>query len=399
MCVGARVRIPFSCISKERTAKLGARRQRTGQADFLVVAAGRGGARSSRPARGEPEQLPGPHGEPAFTRPGQAREFRRADTRVTSEPCWIGIDVSKAKLDVAVHPSSTRSQIDNTAAGIATLTDQLRALGPERIVLEATGGYEIVVAAALASEQLPVVIVNPRQVRDFARATGQLAKTDQLDAHVLARFAAAIQPEVRPLPDATTRALSALVARRRQLQDMLTAEQHRLMTAAVQDAPNALRDQIGEHIDWLRRQIQHLDDELNQQIRSSPLWREREDLLRSIPGIGPIVSATLLSQLPELGQLDRKAIAKLVGVAPLSRDSGTLRGKRTIWGGRAAVRAVLYMAALVATRHNPHIRSFYQRLIAAGKARKLALVACMRKLLLLCNAILRNHTPWSPLTP
>jgi transposase len=318
---------------------------------------------------------------------------------VTSEPCWIGIDVSKAKLDVAVHPSSTRSQIDNTAAGIATLTDQLRALGPERIVLEATGGYEIVVAAALASEQLPVVIVNPRQVRDFARATGQLAKTDQLDAHVLARFAAAIQPEVRPLPDATTRALSALVARRRQLQDMLTAEQHRLMTAAVQDAPNALRDQIGEHIDWLRRQIQHLDDELNQQIRSSPLWREREDLLRSIPGIGPIVSATLLSQLPELGQLDRKAIAKLVGVAPLSRDSGTLRGKRTIWGGRAAVRAVLYMAALVATRHNPHIRSFYQRLIAAGKARKLALVACMRKLLLLCNAILRNHTPWSPLTP
>jgi transposase len=318
---------------------------------------------------------------------------------VTSDASWIGIDISKAKLDVAVHPSGERWQVDNNAAGVASLAERLRTYTPERIVLEATGGYESVVAAALASEQLPVVVVNPRQVRDFARATGQLAKTDQLDAHVLAHFAAAIQPEVRPLPDATTRTLSALVARRRQLQDMLIAEQNRLMTAAVQDASHALREQLGEHIDWLRRQIQDLDNELNQQIRSSPVWREREDLLRSIPGIGPIVSATLLSQLPELGQLDRKAIAKLVGVAPLSRDSGTLRGKRTIWGGRAAVRSVLYMAALVASRHNPRIRTFYQRLVAAGKARKLALVACMRKLLLLCNAILRNHTPWSPVTP
>jgi transposase len=318
---------------------------------------------------------------------------------VTSDASWIGIDISKAKLDIAVHPSGERWQIDNNAAGVASLVEQLRTYTPERIVLEATGGYESVIAAALVSEQLPVVVVNPRQVRDFARATGQLAKTDQLDAHVLAHFAAAIQPEVRPLPDATTRALSALVARRRQLQDMLTAEQNRLLTAAVQDAPQALREQLSEHIDWLRRQVKDLDDELDHQIRSSPLWREREDLLRSIPGIGPIVSATLLSQLPELGQLDRKAIAKLVGVAPLSRDSGTLRGKRTIWGGRAAVRAVLYMAALVATRHNPQIRAFYQRLVAAGKARKLALVACMRKLLLLCNAILHTNTRWSNVTP
>lgn len=226
-----------------------------------------------------------------------------------------------------------------------------------------------------------------------------MAKTDQLDADVLAHFAAAIRPELRPLPDATTRALSALVARRRQVHDMLNAEQNRLLLAAVQDGPDALRTQLGEHIDWLRRQIKQLDDELNQQIRSSPLWREREDLLRSIPGIGPIASATWLSQLPELGHLGRKAIAKLVGVAPLSRDSGTLRGKRTIWGGRAAVRAVLYMAALLATRHNPQIRALYQRLVAAGKARKLALVACMRKLLLQCNAILHTHTPWSPITP
>ena len=310
---------------------------------------------------------------------------------------------ASAKLDVAVQPSGERWQVDNSAAASVGLIEQLRALAPERVVLEASGGYEIVVAAALASEQLPVVVVNPRQVRDFARATGQLAKTDRLDAQVLAHFAEAIRPEVRPLADATTRALSTLVARRRQLQDMLTAEQNRLMTAAVQDAPHALRDQIGEHIDWLRKQIQYLDDELNQQIRSSPLWRDREDLLRSIPGIGPIVSATLLSQLPELGQLDRKAIAKLVGVAPLSRDSGTLRGKRTIWGGRANVRAnvraVLYMAALVAARHNPQLRVFYQRLLAAGKPRKVALVACIRKLLLLCNAVLRTQTRWSPITP
>jgi transposase len=318
---------------------------------------------------------------------------------VTDDACWIGIDVSKAKLDVASYPNGSNWQVDNTSAGIATLSEQLRELAPERIVLEATGGYESVVAANLAAEQLPVVVVNPRQVRDFARALGQLAKTDRLDAAVLAHFAEAIRPEVRPLPDAMARALSARVARRRQLLDMLTAEQHRLMMAAVQDAPHALRDQIGEHIDWLRRQSKELDDELHQQVRASPVWREREDLLRSIPGIGPIASATLLSQLPELGQLDRKAIAKLVGVAPLSRDSGTLRGKRMIWGGRAAVRAVLYMAALSAIRHNPHIRVFYERLVAAGKPRKVALVASMRKLLLLCNAVLRTHTRWSPVIP
>jgi transposase len=266
-------------------------------------------------------------------------------------------------------------------------------------VLEATGGYEVVVAAALASSQLPVVIVNPRQVRDFARATGQLAKTDRIDAQVLARFAEAIRPEYRPLPDVTTRALSALVIRRRQLQEMLTAEQNRLLGAAVQDAPEPLRDQLGEHIEWLRRQLQEVDDDLKREIHSSPLWREREHLLRSIPGIGPIVSATLLSQLPELGQLDRKAIAKLVGVAPLNHDSGTFHGRRKIWGGRTPVRAALYMAALVASRHNPLIRVFYQRLLASGKPKKLALVACMHKLLLQCSAIIRANTPWSPVHP
>jgi transposase len=289
--------------------------------------------------------------------------------------------------------------VSNDATGIAELVTRCVTLAPERIVLEATGGFEMGAAAALAAEQLPVVIVNPRQVRDFARATGQLAKTDRLDAHVLAHFGEAIRPEVRALPEATARQLSALVARRRQLQEMLTAEQHRLMAAAVQNAPQPLRDQLGEHIDWLRRQVQQVDDDLDQQIRSSPVWRERENLLRSIRGIGPIASATLLSHVPELGQLDRKAIAKLVGVAPLNRDSGTLKGARHIWGGRASVRAVLYMAALVATRHNPQIRTFYQRLLAAGKPRKVALVACMRKLLLICNAVLRSHTLWSPASP
>jgi transposase len=318
---------------------------------------------------------------------------------VTEQACWIGIDISKAELDVAVRPSGTRWQVQHDAVGIDALVERCMALAPERIVLEATGGFEIALAAALAAKQLPVVIVNPRQVRDFARATGQLAKTDRLDAAVLAHFGQAIQPDVRPLPDATARALSLLVGRRRQLQDMLLAEQHRLMTAAVQDAPQPLRDDLSEHIAWLRQRLQQANDELNPQLRSSPVGREREDLLRRIGGIGPVVSATLLSQLPELGQLDRKAIAKLVGVAPLNRDSGSLKGLRHIWGGRAPVRAALYMAALVATRHNPQIRSFYQRLLAAGKPRKVALVACMRKLLLICNAVLRSDTLWSPTTP
>jgi transposase len=318
---------------------------------------------------------------------------------VTNVSTWIGIDVSKASLDVAVSPTGEAWQTDRTPAGLSSLVDRVRALRPERIVLEATGGYEAVVAAALATNDLPVVIVNPRQVRDFARATGQLAKTDRIDAQVLAHFAEAIRPEARPLPDATTRALSALVARRRQLQEMLTAEQNRLMAAAVQDGPEPLREQLGEHIDWLRRQLKQLDDDLNQQVQSSPLWREREQLLRTIPGIGKIVSATLLSQLPELGQLDRKAIAKLVGVAPLNNDSGTFHGRRRIWGGRAAVRAALYMGALVATRYNPPIRAFYTRLLAAGKPRKVALVACMRKLLLQAHAVLRTNTPWSPALP
>ena len=304
---------------------------------------------------------------------------------------FIGIDVAQATLEVAVRPSDERWQVANDATGIAELVPRLEALSPTLIVLEATGGLELPVLAALGSVGQPVVAVNPRQVRDFAKAVGQLAKTDALDAQVLAHFAEAVRPPVRPLPDATTQALAALVTRRRQLVEMLTAEDNRRRTA-----PTAIRADIQAHMAWLRKRLQDLDKELGQALRASPLWREREDVLRSVPGIGPTVTATLLAELPELGTLDRKQIAALVGVAPLNRDSGTLRGKRTVWGGRATVRAALYMATLVATQRNPVIRAVYARLLAAGKLKQVALTACMRKLLVICNALVKHRTRWAP---
>ena len=255
--------------------------------------------------------------------------------------------------------------------------------------MEATGGRQLPVAAALATAGLAVAVVNPRQVRDFARAIGQLAKTDALDAQLLARFAEVVQPTPRPLPDAQAQELSALLARRRQLVGMRTAERNRLDTALP-----AVRPRIQAHIAWLDDELAALDHDLRDAVQASPLWRERENLLRSVPGVGPTTALTLLAEVPELGHLDRKAIAALVGVAPLACESGTLRGRRVVWGGRARVRAALYMAALVATRHNPTIRAFYQRLCAAGKPKKVALTACMHKLLLILNAILRHHTPW-----
>src|SRR5262245_27888947 len=259
------------------------------------------------------------------------------------------------------------------------------------MVLEATGGLELPLLAALGSAGLPVVAVNPRQVRDFAKAVGKLAKTDALDARVLAHFADAVRPAVRPLPDAATQALTALVTRRRQLVEMLTAEQNRRRTA-----PAAIRADIQAHIAWLQGRLKGLDQDLDRALRSSPLWREHEDLLRSVPGIGPVVTATLVAELPELGTLGRKQIAALVGVAPLNRDSGTLRGKRTVWGGRATVRAALYMAALVGTQRNPVLRALYQRLLAAGKLKKVALTACMHKLLTILNALMKHRTRWAP---
>ncbi len=301
----------------------------------------------------------------------------------------VGIDVSKATLDVAVVPSGEQWQVSNDARGIGQLVEQLQQLGPERIVLEATAAYEVPVVAALGSVGLPVVVVNPRQVRQFARSIGQLAKTDVLDAHVLARFGAAVQPQVRPLPDAATRELAALLARRRQLVEMHTAETNRLAKAHERVRPS-----IRELLRFLDKRIAELDRELHDQLRASPLWREKENLLRSIPGVGRVLSATLLAELPELGTLGHKQVAALVGVAPLNRDSGQWRGKRTIWGGRAVVRAVLYMATTVGVRHNPSLRALFERLMAAGKHRQAALVACMHKLLSICNAVLRSKTVW-----
>lgn len=305
-------------------------------------------------------------------------------------PTFVGIDVSKARLDIAVRPSGQSESVLNDKAGIEALIKNLGEIKPTLIVLEATGGFERELTRALASAELAVVVVNPRQVRDFAKATGQLAKTDTIDAMVLARFAQAVRPAVRALPDQVTLDLRALIARRRQLTEMIVAENNHLSRAS-----KTVRKEITAHIRFLEAQLGRLDKDLDQSIRQSPIWCERKDLLKSVPGIGPIVSLTLLAELPELGQLNRKQIAALVGVAPFNRDSGKLKGRRAIWGGRATVRAMLYMAALVASRRNPVIRDFYKRLRNRGKAPKLALVACMRKLLAVVNSMIKHKTQWS----
>ena len=304
-------------------------------------------------------------------------------------PCFVGIDVAKAQLDIAVRPSGERWAVPNDAGGVVTLVERLQALHPTLIVLEATGGLERIATAALATAGLPVVIVNPRQARDFARATGQLAKTDALDARALAHFADVIRPTPRPLPDAQTQELRALLGRRQQLIGMRTAEQNRLAGTSER-----LTQDIEAHIAWLNARIATLDDALETMLRASPLWRANDDLLQSVPGIGPVCARTLVLELPELGTLNRQQIAALVGVAPLNCDSGTLRGRRTIWGGRAHVRTVLYMGTLVATRYNPRIKTFYERLLAAGKVKKVALTACMHKFLTILNAMLKHRTPW-----
>lgn len=304
---------------------------------------------------------------------------------------FIGIDVAKAQLEFACRPREETGTMANDESGVAALVARCQARTPTLIVCEATGGYEAALVAALATAGLPIVIANPRQVRDFAKATGQLAKTDALDARVLALFAERVRPAVRPLPDAAVEALEALLTRRRQLVEMLTAERNRLLIAR---AP--VRRDLQQHIRFLERRLREADDDLHTAVKASPAWRVKDDLLQSVPGVGPVVSLTLLAQLPELGRLSHKEIAALVGVAPLNRDSGTLRGKRLVYGGRAPVRAVLYMAALVASRRNPAIRAFYARLRAAGKPAKVALTACMRKLLTILNAIARDGRPWQP---
>ena len=309
------------------------------------------------------------------------------------EPRFVGIDVSKAQLDVAVRPTGKRWTLPYDQTGIEGLIPQIVDLEPALVLLEATGGLELPLVAALAAAALPVVVVNPRQVRDFAKATGTLAKTDTLDAGVLAHFTDAVRPEVRPLKDAETQVLNSLTARRHQVMTMLVSEKNRLGTAI-----GAVSPRIEAHIAWLEQELSDLDKGLRQTLRRSPVWREKDDLLRTVPGVGEQISLTLLANLPELGTLNRRQIAALVGVAPYNRDSGTLRGKRAVWGGRSRVRAVLYMGALVASRHNPAIRDFYQRLLAAGKPKKVALVASMRKRLVILNGMLKHGSPWCDMT-
>ena len=306
----------------------------------------------------------------------------------------VGIDVAKAELVVAVRPTGERWTVANDERGVRTLVDRLRRESVELIVLEATGGYELLCVAALAAAALPVVVANPRQIRDFAKATGQLAKTDRIDADIIALFAERVRPAVRPLPDADAQELDALLARRRQLIEMLTAERNRLGQVFGR-GKRGVKKSLKGHIAFLERELRIADTDLGDMVRTSPAWRERDDLLQSVPGVGRVLSLTLLADLPELGRLSRRAIAKLVGIAPLSRDSGTLRGRRFVQGGRATVRAVLYMATLAATKHNRLIRAFYRRLLAAGKPKKLTLVASMRKLLTILNTIVRTQQRWS----
>jgi len=331
----------------------------------------------------EPEQLSGPP-SPNHARKGQ--QGRRS----LKERMYVGIDIAKATMDLCVYETGQRWTLPNDEEGIGQAISCLVPLKPALAVLEATGGFEAPLAGALAVARIPVAVVNPRQVRDFAKATGRLAKTDAIDAWVIAHFAASICPEPRYLEDAQSQELGAILARRRQVLEMVTAEKNRLGMARSQ----LVRQRIEAHISWLKEEIGDLDGKLRRSIEESPIWREKDNLLQSAKGVGPVLSVTLLAELPELGRLNRKEIAALAGVAPFNRDSGSMRGKRTIWGGRAAARAALYMGTLAAIRSNPAIRPFYQRLCAAGKAKKVAITACMRKLLTILNAMLRDGRKW-----
>jgi transposase len=320
---------------------------------------------------------------PYFARPG-------IGGFIMSQPqVFVGIDVSKSKLDLAVLPGGRQWNLKHDERGIVSLVERLLKLQPALIVLEATGGLEMPLVGALSAVSLPVVMVNPRQVRDFAKATGKLAKTDVIDAQILARFGKALRPSVRPLKDEQTRELSALVTRRRQIMEMLVAEKNRLHSA-----PACVRSQIRAHISWLEKHLGDTDQDLQKLIKESPIWRTKDMLLRSVPGVGPALCATLLCNLPELGRLNRRQIAALVGVAPLNRDSGRFRGRRRVWGGRGHVRSILYMGTISAIRYNPVIREFYRHLRSVGKAPKVAITACMRKLITILNAMLKTQTPW-----
>jgi transposase len=306
-----------------------------------------------------------------------------------STECFVGIDVSKDTLDVCAYPTQDTFRVPNSPDGLDELIKRLKPIEPRLIVFEATGGYETLAVSSLAAAGLPVVVVNPRQIRDFAKSIGRLAKTDVIDAGVIARFASAVRPELRPLKDSPSQELTGLVTRRRQIVGMIVAETNRLNAATRRN-----RRDIQAHIRWLQKRQDQIDDEIKRNIKNSPLWRTTDQILQSASGVGPATSSTLISCVPELGQLNHKKIACLIGVAPLNRDSGRFKGRRMIWGGRAQVRAVLYMSTLSAIRFNPIIRQFYQRLKEAGKCFKVAMVACMRKLLIILNAMVRNQTKW-----
>jgi transposase len=336
--------------------------------------------------------MPGPRARIRKAGPSDVLNLSRKEPVKSATETFIGIDVSKATLDVHVLPSGEAWSTPNEDAAVRTLVTRLADLQPTLIVLEATGGLERRALAALLVAKLPAVAVNPRQVRDFAKATGHLAKTDALDACLLARFADRIRPPVRPARDEKTRELEALIVRRRQVVDMITAEKNRLSAAPPsQRVIRAIRKTIA----CLQKQLDEIDSDINGAVRDSPAWREKDDLLRGVPGIGKVVSRTLLAQAPELGTLNRKQVAALIGLAPLNRDSGNQRGRRCIWGGRAHIRQVLYMGTLAAIRCNPLISAFHARLVAAGKLPMVAIVACMRKLLTILNAMLRSNSPWS----
>lgn len=309
----------------------------------------------------------------------------------TQSSQFIGLDISKAYLDIGINPDGEGWRDTNTVDGIERVVEKLKVLQPSLIVLEATGGYEVNVATALALAGLPVAVVNPRQVRDFAKSLGKLAKTDRLDAGVLAHFAQAIRPEARYLPDPQARELQALVNRRKQIIEIRVSEKNRLSTAHAKIKPS-----IEKVIEFLTKELEQLDDNIHDQIRRSDIWREKDDLLQSVPGVGKVLSTTLLADLPELGQLNRKKIAALAGLAPYNCDSGLMKGKRAIWGGRAPVRNALYMAALSASRYNPVIRTFFAHLLKQGKVFKVAITACMRKLLTILNAMIRSMQQWQP---
>lgn len=308
-----------------------------------------------------------------------------------ADPVFLGLDVARDDLEVAVYPTGAGWRVPNTPAGHARLIRWAQTHHPARVVLEATGGYERAVDTALYAAGLPVVVSNPRQVRDFARSRNILVKTDHVDAQVIARFAAEVQPPLRPRPSVASQALHALVTRRRQLLTDRVAEQQRRRLA-----PPVVRADIDAHVAWLSERLTRLDAQIAAALQADAALRARATWLQSIPGIGPTASATLLAELPELGRLSHRQLAALVGVAPFNRDSGTWRGRRSIWGGRASVRAVLYMATVAATRANPVIRAFYRRLVAAGKPSKVALTACMRKLLVFCNALCQHQILWDP---